>query len=98
MDTCVNKDLYTGINKVKYMLKPLNGAPKLFVFSCCVNMIREFKGYFWGEGDRPVKKDDHAMDELRYYISSLSERKKPQEQKSAIALDKEKLARKLRQR
>ncbi len=98
VDTCVNKDLYTGINKVKYMLKPLNGAPKLFVFSCCVNMIREFKGYFWGEGDRPVKKDDHAMDELRYYISSLSERKKPQEQKSAIALDKEKLARKLRQR
>ena len=33
-------------------------------------MIREFKSYFWGQGDSPIKKDDHSMDELRYYIMS----------------------------
>lgn len=89
----VNKDLYTGINKVKSLLKPLSGPPRLYIFSCCVNMIREFKGYFWGEGDVPVKKDDHAMDELRYYVCSLGETCKPQKVQTAIQRDKEKLCR-----
>lgn len=98
VDTRVNKDLYTGINKVKALLKPLNAPPKLFVFSCCVNMIREFKGYFWGNDDCPVKKDDHAMDELRYYVCSLGAPNKLSEQKSVIAQDKEKLYRNLKRR
>lgn len=91
VDTNVNKDLYTGINKVKAMLKPLGAPPKLYVFSCCVNMIREFRGYFWGKDDCPVKKDDHAMDELRYYVCSLSAKPHKAEQKSVIARDKERL-------
>ncbi len=95
VDTHVNKDVYTGVNKVKGMLKPLDGPPKLFVFSNCVNMIREFKGYFWGDGDTPVKKDDHAMDELRYYICSLGEIPKRSKTPSIIAADKEKLYRKI---
>ena len=33
-------------------------------------MIREIKSYFWGQGDKPIKRDDHCMDELRYYIMS----------------------------
>lgn len=98
VNTRVNKDLYTGINKVKSLIKPLSGPPKLFVFSCCVNMIREFKGYFWGDGDTPVKKDDHAMDELRYYVCSLGEANKPHQEKTAIQRDKEKLYRDLRNR
>ena len=98
VDTRVNKDLYTGINKVKALLKPLEGPVKLFVFSSCVNMIREFKGYFWGENDTPVKKDDHAMDELRYYVCSLYDSSKTAEPKSVIAQDKEKLYKSLRRR
>lgn len=98
VDTRVNKDLYTGINKVKGLLKPLEGPPRLFVFSCCVNMIREFKGYFWGNDDSPVKKDDHAMDELRYYVCSLSAPPKQNQTKSVIAQDKEKLYRDLKRR
>ncbi len=91
----VNKNLYVGINKVKSLLKPLNGKPKLFVFSNCVNMIREFKSYFWGDNDSPVKRDDHAMDELRYYIVSLTEKvEKPV--KTWVEADKEKLYRKLK--
>ncbi len=95
VNTCVNKSVYSGINKVKALLKPLNGNPKLFVFANCVNMIREFKGYLWGANDSPVKRDDHAMDELRYYCANLAERKQPV-QKTWVQLDKERLSRKLR--
>jgi hypothetical protein len=56
------------------------GKPKLFIFRNCVNMIREIKSYRWkpqtesGEQvDKPVKKNDHAMDELKYYIMSRPE-------------------------
>lgn len=96
VDTRVNKDLFCGINKVKAMLRPASGQPRLYVFKNCVNMIREIKGYFWGNGDAPVKKDDHAMDELRYYICSLYEREKPKKQKSIIERDKEKLYKRLK--
>lgn len=73
VNTKVDKDLFSGINRVKSYLKPLSGQPKLFIFSNCVNLIREIKGYRWGEGERPVKADDHALDELRYYIASRPE-------------------------
>ena len=95
VNTRVDKGLYAGINRVKAMLKPLEGAPKLYVFNSCVNMIREFKGYFWGSNDSPVKRDDHAMDELRYYASSLTDRNaKPV--KTWVQEDKEKLYRRLK--
>ena len=96
VNTRVNKSLYAGINRVKAMLRPLEGPPKLYIFSSCVNMLREIKGYFWGNGDAPIKRDDHAMDELRYYVCSLGEVKTEKPQKSAIQLDKERLARKLK--
>lgn len=96
VNTHVNKSLYAGINKVKAMLRPLNGPPKLYIFSSCVNMLREIKGYFWGQGDTPVKRDDHAMDELRYYVCSLGDVKPEKPQKSVIQLDKERLARRLK--
>ena len=47
------------------------GKPSLFIFSTCPMMIKEIKQYRWradGENEEPVKKDDHAMDELRYYL------------------------------
>lgn len=103
VNTRVNKDVYTGVNKVKSLLKPLDGPPKLYVFSCCHHMISEFKGYFWGEGDSPIKKDDHAMDELRYYVCSLTDigafgrassaREIAAHEKTLVQRDKEKLFR-----
>lgn len=62
----VNKDMFSGINAVKTLFAAR--PPKIYIFSTCVNMIREIKGYFWGNSDLPVKRDDHAMDELRYYV------------------------------
>ena len=68
----------------------------IFIFSSCVNMIREIKGYWWGANDTPKKADDHAMDELRYYISSRPvPAKAVLPPKSAVALDKERLFRRL---
>lgn len=94
LNTRVNKSVYAGINKVKALLKPLNGPPKLYVFASCVNMIREFKGYLWGGSDSPVKRDDHAMDELRYYVCSLTEQSNSPD-KTWVQRDKERLSRAL---
>lgn len=90
----VNKDVLSGISEVKTYLKNIAEKSKLFIFASCVNMIQEFKTYRWNGQDAPIKKDDHCLDELRYYIMSLQKQKQRQE-KSVIQLDKEKLIRKL---
>lgn len=90
----VNKDLFSGINRVKSYLKNANGIAKLYIFSCCTNLIREIKNYYWGEGENPVKKDDHSLDELRYYIMSKPEI--PSKTLSPISRDKERLYKQLK--
>lgn len=91
----VDKSLLSGISKVKSYLKNINGEAKLFIFSNCKNLIREMKTYRWKEADVPVKNDDHCLDELRYYIASISSKKTIKKQKSIIEKDKEKLIRKI---
>jgi len=87
----VNKDLFTGISRVKLFLKNANGDSKLFIFSSCINLIREIKNYYWGNGDKPVKEDDHCLDELRYYIMSRPEPAVIKKEKTEIQKNKEKL-------
>ena len=87
----------SGISKVKTYLKNIAGKSKLFIFSSCVNLIQEFKTYRWNGSDSPVKKDDHCLDELRYFIMSL-EPVKNKEKKSVIQLDKEKLIKRIKRR
>ena len=72
-------------------MKNANGESKLFIFKTCVNLIREIKSYYWGEGDKPVKQDDHALDELRYYIMSRPEPPIIKQEKTLIQKNKEKL-------
>lgn len=91
----VNKDLFSGIARVKTYLKDVNNTPKLFIFKTCTNLIREIKGYFWSQNDVPYKRDDHALDELRYYIMSKPKPAVYQTTKTLIQLDKEKLSKKL---
>ncbi len=90
VNTNVNKDLFSGINRVKCFLK----SNKLFIFKNCVNLIREIKGYRWGKGDVPVKKDDHALDELRYYIMTKPHLDAPTKVLTAVQKDKLKLIKK----
>lgn len=91
----VNKDTFSGIQRVKQYLKVNNKKSKIYIFPCCVNLIREFKTYRWGEGESPIKKDDHALDELRYYLMTKPENAPPKKEKTQIQKDKERLIRKI---
>ena len=90
----VNKDLFSGINRVKSYFK----SNKLFIFKNCVNLIRELKGYRWGNGDCPIKKDDHSLDELRYYVMSRPHNEKQSAPLTEIQMDKLRLIRKVARR
>jgi phage terminase large subunit-like protein len=92
----VNKDLFSGISKVKSYFKNAQGKSKLFIFKSCPNLIREIKSYFWGDNDVPIKKDDHCLDELRYYIMSRPENAKQKNQRSIITKDKDRLLRRIK--
>lgn len=91
----VNKDLFSGISVVKSYLKTADGKSRLFIFKNCVNLIREIKNYWWGDDDVPIKKDDHCLDELRYYLMTKPINKE-KTYKTEIQKDKEKMARKLK--
>lgn len=94
-DPDVNKDLFAGIGRVKSYLKRGNGQPDLYIFRGCVHLIRELKGYFWGEGDVPKKRDDHALDALRYYLMTRPKGRAAAEEKTEIQKDKERRLRNL---
>ncbi len=96
-DMRVDKDVFAGIAQVKSYLSRTNGQPDLYIFSNCTNMIREFKGYFWGNDESPVKRDDHAMDELRYYLMTRP-RAAAKETESEIMRDKDRRIRALRRK
>jgi hypothetical protein len=79
---CFSNDIEFGLEQVKRLLKvhPERKTPSLFVMSKCVNLRREFNAYHYPEnktGDRnrdekPVKKEDHALDALRYLAVDIS--------------------------
>ena len=59
-----------GIQLVARLLK----EGRLQIGSACADTIREFQLYRWQEGaeqDMPVKEDDHAMDDVRYFCATV---------------------------
>lgn len=59
----------------KHVVTGAMGAPRLYVFNCCVNFKREIEHYVWeeqraGDGkdptEKPRKKDDHLISALQY--------------------------------
>ncbi|MGN0537652.1 MAG: PBSX family phage terminase large subunit [Acutalibacteraceae bacterium] len=60
-----------GIRKTSTMLK----EGKIRICRTCKDSMREFGLYRWeGSGsDRPVKENDHAMDDIRYFVSTLAQ-------------------------
>lgn len=94
LNTKVNKDVFTGISRVKEYLK----NNKLFIFRTCPNMIREIKSYWWKDGDSVRKVDDHAMDDLRYYIMSKPKELVTTYEKNDIDKDMERLIKRARSR
>ena len=46
----------------------------VFFNACCTDCIREFGLYRWDEkaiDDRPIKENDHSMDDVRYFIHKV---------------------------
>ncbi len=92
VNTNVNKDLYSGIQRIKSLFE--QKPPRIYIFKNCVNLIKELKNYWWGANDRPKKVDDHALDELRYFVMTQPKPTAyPSQTKSVIELDKEKMIR-----
>lgn len=67
-----NNDVENGIQIMTSEMKKGN----LFVMDKCENLIREIESYVWDSKaaergyDEPLKKDDHAVDALRYAVAS----------------------------
>lgn len=91
----VKKDLLVGIQKVKKYICNVNGERRLFIFKNCPNLIREIKSYFWGDDDVPIKKDDHCLDELRYYIMSINDNLESNSAQPVLLSFKDKLSKRL---
>ncbi len=62
-----NNDVITGIRHVSTALK----QNKLRFNESCRDIIKEFSLYCWNDksgNDVPIKENDHAMDDLRYFV------------------------------
>lgn len=76
-----DNDVEVGVNRVKqYLMRDeVTEQPRLYFFSTLVNTIREITTYRWEEitdaqaekkdsPEKPVKRNDHLMDCLRYIL------------------------------
>lgn len=65
-----DNDVLKGINRVCQALK----SDEIFIHPCCVDSIREFSIYRWDNSNRadaPKKENDHAMDDIRYFVETV---------------------------
>lgn len=68
-----NNEVLPGIQMVARLLQ----TGRLQIGADCKAAIREFSLYCWqstGERDQPVKENDHAMDDIRYFCMSVLRR------------------------
>lgn len=68
-----NNDVLSGIRCTADLIK----SGKIVICSGCGDAIREFGLYSWDgkKGDCPKKENDHAMDEIRYFASTIAAKK-----------------------
>ncbi len=66
-----NNDVLNGIRRTSSALK--EGRVK--ICENCTDSIREFSLYRWDERgtDSPIKENDHAMDDIRYFVTTIAE-------------------------
>lgn len=65
-----DNDVIKGINRVCQGLKD----NEFFISSSCTDAIREFTIYRWDNDNRrdaPKKENDHAMDDIRYFVQTV---------------------------
>ena len=67
--TAAKNDVVSGIRRVSDALRD----GRIMFSPDCGDILREFSLYRWDEshgGDVPIKENDHAMDDMRYFVSS----------------------------
>lgn len=64
-------DVINGIRLTSTALK----QGRIKICDNCLNSIREFSLYRWNENgmDIPIKQNDHAMDDIRYFVATILE-------------------------
>lgn len=65
-----NNDVLDGIRQVAACLT----AGRIKFNDCCTATFAEFPAYVWDDkatGDKPVKENDHAMDDIRYMVRTV---------------------------
>ena len=70
-----NKNILGGLESVRKWLKTSDGHTRLYITSNCVNTIREFKSYRYPQlgGNKPVDRDNHLMDCIRYILHNVDD-------------------------
>lgn len=66
-------DVLPGIRRTATLLN----TGRLLFSPSCKDSIREFETYSWDEKkqeDRPIKENDHAMDDIRYFVNTVLQR------------------------
>ena len=63
-------DVLSGIRRVADAVR----SGEILISPCCADTLREFSLYAWDEKaakDTPLKENDHAMDDIRYFVSTV---------------------------
>lgn len=80
--TPANNEVRAGINRVQEYIKLQNGMPLLQILKRCVHLRTELQTYRWKDirvgakqdaPEKPLKKDDHLVDALRYIANHAYE-------------------------
>ena len=65
-----NNDVLDGIRTTASLLN----AGKVLIGEGCTASIKEFQAYCWDDKskeDRVLKENDHAMDDIRYFVYTI---------------------------
>lgn len=80
-------DVNSGINRVCQALK----NDEIFISPNCTDAIREFSVYRWDNGikkDAPKKENDHAMDDIRYFVSTVLYKQVRSDSFASVAIER----------
>lgn len=80
-------DVLTCINRVCQALK----NDEIFFYPNCGDTLREFSIYRWDSSikrDAPKKENDHAMDDIRYFVSTVLKTEQKSESLVTIAVER----------
>lgn len=82
-----DNDVNSGINRVCQALK----NDEIFISPNCTDAIREFSVYRWDNGikkDAPKKENDHAMDDIRYFVSTVLYKQVRSDSFASVAIER----------